>query len=63
MTVRQVHLFTCENCKGTFQDSTSEIELRAESVANGFDPDEPMVSLCDDCYQEVMTWWRTENAV
>jgi hypothetical protein len=49
--------FKCAVCGDDFATPTTEAELEAEWVANGFGglPDEEKVSVCDECYERAQS--------
>jgi len=47
--------FTCAACGGTFDKEWSDDDAMREANDNGFlDKPEPLVLICDDCYNEAM---------
>lgn len=48
--------FTCEQCRCTFPKGWTDDERDAEAVLNGFDLEADNVIVCDDCYEQIMTF-------
>jgi Fe2+ or Zn2+ uptake regulation protein len=58
------HHFICQLCARRFHSHVPIEEVVAEAEAN-FGPlpedNSLVVSVCDDCYQQVMAWAKTEG--
>jgi hypothetical protein len=46
--------YQCEMCGEIFKKDRSEDEAIAEALANGFDLNDDIAVVCDDCYRLVM---------
>ena len=58
------HTFTCELCGGTFDSDQPDEAAHAEAVrlwGRRGDAGE-MGVVCENCFQDVMAWWRAELA-
>ncbi len=54
--------FKCDKCAGVFETEGSEGEAQAEyEEAFGKGASNDRASLCDDCYNEFMSWWEEED--
>jgi hypothetical protein len=52
--------YECAICHGTFTKTWSDEEARAELETTWQPQPGPVDIVCDDCFQQVMSWARTE---
>ena len=52
--------YTCERCGGTYRSNRSEQATldEARELFDGITVDDDTGVLCEDCWQEFMTWMR-----
>jgi hypothetical protein len=56
--------FRCENCGKELEKGWADELAHHEAVRQwGRRGDEPgMAVVCDDCYREIMTWWKEQRS-
>lgn len=56
------HHFTCAHCGETFATETTKAEANREFLNSGQPMDGSGIkSVCDGCYEEIMTWAREKG--
>ena len=50
--------YICENCNGVFEKRRTDEEAMNECIENGFDPEDELAVICDDCYKRIIGEWH-----
>lgn len=57
--------FVCKGCDGIYRKTTTDEEMIAEceETFGSLAENEPVETLCDDCYKEFMDWAKERGIV
>ncbi len=52
--------YTCAQCGNTYETDQSDKDAKTEMIENGWTESECDI-VCDDCYNKVMNWAKTQE--